>query len=187
MGHGHFALLFIATTLVLAPDWPLSITAGFVYGLWALPVVLAAATIAASISFLAARYLLRGKVRGLLGGRPRLAAVDKAVAEEGWKIVFLLRLSPLVPFNLQNYVFGITAVPFAHYVAATCVGIVPGSVLYVYLGALGNAAKQGGDSGGPFEWALFGVGLMATVAAAVLVARKAKAKLAAAVPDDHPR
>jgi uncharacterized membrane protein YdjX (TVP38/TMEM64 family) len=176
-GVAVFALLFVATTLVLAPDWPLSITAGFVYGFWALPIVLAAATMAATLSFLAARYLVRDRVRGFLTGRPRLAAIDRAVAEEGWKIVALLRLSPVIPFNLQNYVFGATAVPLLHYVAATGIGIVPGSLLYVYLGALGNAARHRGGVGASLEWLLFGLGLLATLAAAIVVARKAKAKL----------
>jgi uncharacterized membrane protein YdjX (TVP38/TMEM64 family) len=190
-GVAIFALLFVATTLVLAPDWPLSIAAGFVYGFWALPIVLAAATVAASLSFLAARYLLRNWVRRLLIGRPRLAAIDRAVAEEGWRIVVLMRLSPAVPFNLQNYLFGATAVPFSHYVAATGVGIVPGSLLYVYLGALGKAARHHG-AGASLSWLLFAVGLLATFAAAILVARKAKAKLdeAALMPAgaaDRPR
>jgi uncharacterized membrane protein YdjX (TVP38/TMEM64 family) len=169
-----FALLFFATTLVLAPDWPLSIAAGFVYGFWALPIVLVAATGAATLSFLAARYLLRERVRAVLVGRPRLLAIDRAVAEEGWKIVALLRLSPAVPFNLQNYLFGATAIPLSHYVAATGIGIVPGSLLYVYIGVLGRAARHGG---GGLEWLLSGIGLLATLAAAILVARKAKARL----------
>jgi uncharacterized membrane protein YdjX (TVP38/TMEM64 family) len=173
-----FVLLFVATTLVLAPDWPLSIAAGFVYGFWALPLVLVAATVAATLSFLAARYLLRKRVRALLVGRPRLSAVDRAVAEEGWKIVALLRLSPAVPFNLQNYLFGTTAIPLSHYIAATAIGIVPGSLLYVYLGVLGDAARHGGGgAGAPLKWLLFGIGLAATTAAAVIVARKARAKL----------
>jgi uncharacterized membrane protein YdjX (TVP38/TMEM64 family) len=175
-GAAVFALLFVAATLVLAPDWPLSIAAGFVYGFWALPIVIVAATTAATLSFLAARYFFRDQVRACLAGRPRLLAVDRAVAEEGWKIVALLRLSPAVPFNLQNYLFGATAVPFAHYVAATAVGIVPGSLLYVYLGVLGNAARHAGG-GAPLKWLLFAIGLAATAAAAILVARKAKAKL----------
>jgi uncharacterized membrane protein YdjX (TVP38/TMEM64 family) len=184
-GVGIFALMFVATTLVLAPDWPLSIAAGFVYGFWALPVVLAAATLAATLSFLAARYLLRDRVRALLIGRPRLTAIDRAVAEEGWKIVALMRLSPAVPFNLQNYLFGATAVPLAHYVAATVIGIVPGSLLYVYLGVLGNAARHHGGVGASLEWLLFGVGLLATLAAATLVAKKARAKLdEAALPSE---
>jgi uncharacterized membrane protein YdjX (TVP38/TMEM64 family) len=175
-GVAIFALLFVAATLVLAPDWPLSITAGFVYGFWGLPVVLAAATAAATLSFLAARYLLRDRVRALLANRPRLAAIDRAVAEDGWKIVALLRLSPAVPFNLQNYLFGATAVPLSQYVAATAIGIVPGSLLYVYLGVLGDAARHGG-SGTILKWLLFGAGLAATLAAAILVARKARVNL----------
>jgi uncharacterized membrane protein YdjX (TVP38/TMEM64 family) len=173
-GVAVFALLFVATTLVLAPDWPLSIAAGFVYGFWALPIVLVAATGAATLSFLAARYVLRDRVRALLVGRPRLLAIDRAVAEEGWKIVALLRLSPVVPFNLQNYLFGATAVPLMQYVAATGIGIVPGSAFYVYLGVLGRAARHGGAW---LEWLLSGIGLLATAAAAILVARKAKKRL----------
>jgi len=183
-GVAIFAAVFIAATLVLAPDWPLAIAAGMVYGIWAFPVIVAAATIAASLAFLIARHLLREKIRDSLTptlpspasggglGRGYFAAIDKAVSEEGWKIVFLLRLSPLVPFNVQNYVFGITGISFRHYVAATCAGIVPGAALFVYLGTLGRA------SGEPLEWAFFGLGLLATAAVVILVARKAKAKLA---------
>jgi uncharacterized membrane protein YdjX (TVP38/TMEM64 family) len=80
---------------------------------------------------------------------------------------------------MQNYLFGITGIPFRHYVAATCAGIVPGAALFVYLGTLGRASR------GPLEWAFFGLGLLATAAAVTLVARKAKAKLAEAGIDDQ--
>jgi len=103
------------------------------------------ARIGASLAFLIARYLARDKVRLLLERRRNLAAIDKAVAEEGWKIVGLLRLSPLIPFNLQNYLFGVTAIPFPHFVAATFAGIFPGTALYVYLGVLENATGAGGS------------------------------------------
>ena len=66
--------------------------------------------------------------------------MNEAVSKEGWKIVALLRLSPLVPFNLQNYFYGITDIGLLHYVPATFVGIMPGTMLYVYLGAAGTAA-----------------------------------------------
>jgi len=180
-GVAIFAGVFIAATLVLAPDWPLAVAAGMVYGLWAVPLVLAAAIVAASLAFLAARYLARHRVRAMLATSRRFAAVDNAVTEEGWKIVVLLRLSPLVPFNVQNYLFGITDIPFPHYFAATCAGIVPGTALFVYLGALGN------NSGGPLEWVFFGIGLAATVTVVVLVTRKAKEKLAEAGVDDRTR
>jgi uncharacterized membrane protein YdjX (TVP38/TMEM64 family) len=174
-------VVFIAATLVLAPDWPLAVAAGMVYWLWAVPLVLAAAIVAASVDFLAARYVLRHRVRAVLAASRKFAAVDNAVTEEGWKIVVLLRFRPLVPFNVQNYLFGITDIPFPHYFAATCAGIIPGTVLFIDLGALGNA------SGGPFEWAFFGVGIAATVTVVVLVTQKAKAKLAETGIDNRRR
>lgn len=176
-GAGFFALIFILATVILAPDWPFSVLAGLVYGMWGVPVVIVAATIAASLAFLAARYLARERVRRLVERRPAFAAVDRAVAEEGWKIVLLLRLSPLVPFNLQNYVFGVTGVPFRHYVPATLAGIAPATAVYVYLGMMGKAAAEG-ESGGALKWILLAIGLLATAAVAVLIARKAKAALA---------
>jgi uncharacterized membrane protein YdjX (TVP38/TMEM64 family) len=178
VGIGFFALFFILATVILAPDWPLSVLAGLVYGFWGVPVVVAAATIAASLAFLAARYLARERVRRLIDTRPRFAAIDRAVAAEGWKVVLLLRLSPLVPFNLQNYLFGVTGIPFGHYVPATMIGIAPATAIYVYLGMLGKAAAEGEGAGGPFKWVLLGIGLLATAAVALLVARKAKAALA---------
>jgi uncharacterized membrane protein YdjX (TVP38/TMEM64 family) len=167
-----FAGAFIVATLVLAPDWPLAVAAGMVYGLWAIPLVLTVAIVAASLAFLAARHLARRRVRAMLSTRPKFAAIDRAVAAEGWKIVLLLRLSPLVPFNVQNYLYGITAIPFLHYVAASFFGIVPGTALFVYLGALGTT------SGGPLQWIFSGLGLLATAAVVVIVTRKARAQLA---------
>jgi len=89
----------------------------------------------------------------------------------------LLRLSPLVPFNIQNYLFGLTNIDFWHYFLATFVGIIPGAVLYLYIGALGGALTGGGGQWGTARWIFFGIGLVATVFVALLVARKAKAKL----------
>jgi uncharacterized membrane protein YdjX (TVP38/TMEM64 family) len=168
-----FAVIYILGAVVLAPEALLTILAGFAYGFWGLPIVLVAATIGAGAAFLIARYLARDRVRAAMAQRRDLAAIDRAVAEEGWKIVGLLRLSPLVPFNLQNYLFGATGIPFLHFVAATFFGIIPGTALYTYLGVLGGAAGQTG----PVKWALFGLGLVATVAVAVLIARTAKRKL----------
>jgi uncharacterized membrane protein YdjX (TVP38/TMEM64 family) len=172
-GVAMFALLFILAALTLAPDWPLAIVAGMVYGMWGVPIVLAAAVVAAGLAFLFARYLARDRIRHLLARRRHFAAVDRAVAEDGWKIVLLLRLSPLVPFNLQNYALGFSAIPLRHYLAATAAGIVPGSLVYVYLGALG---QQSGGAG-PLRWTVFALGFAATLLLAVFVTRKVKARL----------
>ena len=179
-GMAIFAAIYVVGALVLAPEAVLTIAAGFAWGLWGLPIVLVAATIGASLAFLITRYAARERIRRLLETRRNLAAIDKAVAEEGWKTVALLRLSPLIPFNLQNYLFGVTAIPFPHFVAATFVGIFPGTALYTYLGALGNAL---GD-GSPVKWAFFGAGLLATLIVVILVSRKARAKLREARVDN---
>jgi uncharacterized membrane protein YdjX (TVP38/TMEM64 family) len=168
-----FAAIYVLGAVVLAPEALLTVLAGFAYGFWGIPIVLVAATIGAAAAFLIARYLARERVRAAMDRRRNLAAIDKAVAEDGWKIVGLLRLSPLVPFNLQNYLFGATGIPFPHFVAATFFGIIPGTALYTYFGVLGAAAGETGR----VKWVFFAAGLAATVAVAVLIARKARQKL----------
>jgi uncharacterized membrane protein YdjX (TVP38/TMEM64 family) len=172
-GIAVFALIYILGAVVLAPEAVLTILAGFAFGFWGLPIVVVAATIGAAAAFLIARYLARDRVRAAIERRPNFAAIDKAVAEDGWKIVGLLRLSPLVPFNLQNYLFGATGVPFLHFVAATFFGIIPGTALYIYFGVLGSAAGKASS----VKWIFFAAGLVATVAVAVLIARKARQRL----------
>lgn len=171
-----FAAVYILATVILAPGSPFTIAGGLAFGGWGFPLVLVSATIGASLAFLVARYLVRDRVDKALQDRPTFKAVEKAVTSEGWKIAMLLRLSPVVPFNLQNYFFGVTGIPFWHYVAATFMGIIPGTALYVYVGAIGQAAGSGG-SGGTLKWIFFGGGLVATIIVAILVTKKAKAKL----------
>jgi uncharacterized membrane protein YdjX (TVP38/TMEM64 family) len=175
-----FAAIYIIGAVVLAPEALLTIAAGFAYGFWGLPIVLVAATIGASLAFLIARYVARDAVRHLLEKRRRIAAIERAVTEDGWKIVVLLRLSPLIPFNLQNYLFGVTAISFPHFVAATFAGIIPGTALYTYLGVLASAAGDGGAA----KWAFFVAGFLATIVLVVLVARKASARLREAGIED---
>jgi uncharacterized membrane protein YdjX (TVP38/TMEM64 family) len=182
-GAALFILFYVAATVVLAPDWPISVLAGVVYGAWGFPIVLVALLTASSLAFLVARHLARGRLRRALVRRPRLAAVDEAVSDEGWKIVFLLRLSPLVPFNLQNYVFGVTEIPYSQYAVATIVGMSPATALYIYIGALGHAAHRGA---GRLTWLMFALGLAATIAVAALIARKARQKLARVGLKDGP-
>jgi len=141
-GVAAFAGVYIVAVVLLVPASALTLVAGLVFGAWGFPLVVTSATIGASLAFLVARHLARDKVKQFAEQRPKLKAVNQAVAEDGWKNVGLLRLSPLVPFNVQNYLFGVTEVGFYPYLATTLVGIMPGSLLYVLLGALGH-----GDGG----------------------------------------
>jgi uncharacterized membrane protein YdjX (TVP38/TMEM64 family) len=168
-----FVMTYAVGALVLAPEAVLTIVAGYAYGFWGLPIVLVAATIGASLAFLITRHLGRDKLRWLFEDRRKYAAIDTAIGEDGWKIVILLRLSPLIPFNLQNYLLGLTRIPFPRYVAATFFGIIPGTAFYTYLGVVGNAI---GDHGGA-RWAFLGIGFLAASTVINLVTRKARAIL----------
>jgi uncharacterized membrane protein YdjX (TVP38/TMEM64 family) len=172
-----YAAVYVAATVLLVPGALLTIGAGLIFGVArAFLVVLAAATLSAALSFLIARHLARARVERWAAGNPRFRAIDAAIREQGWKVVALLRLSPLVPFSLSNYLYGLTAVRLAPYVLASTLAMIPGTLLYVSLGAAGRAvaAREGRT---PLEWALLGVGLLATAAATILVGRAARREL----------
>lgn len=171
-----FALLYVAAVIFLLPTWLLTVSAGLAYGFWAVLLVLVSATAGAALAFLIARRFARQWVTEWAQKRPYLQALDQAVKVEGWKIVGLLRLSPAVPFTLQNYVFGASSISLADFVIATFFGIIPGTTLYVYIGTLGRAAATHEPFSTP-QIVLFSVGLLATVIAIVIVSRKAKMML----------
>ena len=175
-----FALILIVVTFLPAPDWPLPIAAGYVYGFWAFPLTYASIVFASVLAFLSARYLLRDKIQSLLNRRPKYRKLDRAIADDGWQVVVLMRLSPIVPFNLQNYALGVTAIPFVQYFTATLIGIAPGIAIYVYFGIFGKGLGNGPSL---FDWVLFGLGMLATIILAILVIRKTKTKFAEQNPN----
>ncbi len=178
-----FIALYIAACLFLVPGALLTLGAGAVYGLAkGTAIVSVSATLGAVCAFLAGRTLARGWVEKKIAAYPKFAAIDDAVAREGWKIVGLTRLSPVFPFNLLNYAYGVTKVSLRDYFFASWIGMLPGTVLYVYLGSLaGDLAAVGAASGasgaGALQWTLRGAGLAATVAVTVLITRIAKSAL----------
>ena len=173
-----FITAYVLSAVLFVPGSALTIAAGTLFGVvWGSIYVSIASTIGATLSFLLGRGLLRGVIAQKIEGNGKFAAIDRAVAREGWKIVGLTRLSPIFPFNLLNYAYGLTNVRLRDFVLASWIGMMPGTVLYVYLGAIGKAAadSQGRTSS---EWALLGVGLLATVAVTYYVTRIAKRALA---------
>ncbi|MCF6174782.1 MAG: VTT domain-containing protein [Victivallaceae bacterium] len=99
------------------------------------------------------------------------------MAKEGWKIVLLTRLSPIFHFNLLNYAFGITKVSLNHYFFASWLGMLPGTIMYVYVGSLtGDLAnlENGARTRSAAEWILYGIGLLATLAVTIVITRLAK-------------
>ena len=176
LGFLAFGLAYILAAVLLIPVWWLSITGGLAFGIWGFVVVPISATLGASAAFLVSRYFARGRIREWLVHRPHYHAVDQAIGEEGWKVIVLLRLSPLVPYNLMNYFCGMTGVSFPTYVAATLFGTIPVTAMYVYLGIVGQAVVSG-TMGWP-QLVLLGVGLAATAGATILITRKVRPKLA---------
>ncbi len=172
-----FILLYITATVLMVPGTILTVSAGFVFGLPAgIALVSVASTLAASAAFLVGRLIARDWVRAELGDHQRLAAIDRATTESGWLIVLLIRLSPLFPFSASNYLLSLTGVSLRHFFFASWIGMLPGTILYVYLGSAANSLLALADNGvqaGTAGRAMFGVGLIATIVAATLIARKA--------------
>jgi len=176
-----FVVLYVAATVLFLPGSILTLGAGVVFGLARGAIIVSiSATLGATAAFLVGRYVARDWVAGKIEGNPKFKAIDEAVAREGWKIVGLTRLSPVFPFNLLNYAFGITQVPLSHYVIASWIGMMPGTVMYVYLGSVAGtlAGAGGGTSRTPAEWTLYAVGLAATIGVTVYVTRLARRALA---------
>ena len=172
-----FVLLYIVAAVLFVPGSALTLGAGALFGVGlGSALVSVGATLGATAAFLVGRYLARDWVAKKIAGNAAFAAIDRAVAAEGWKIVGLTRLSPAFPFTLLNYAFGLTRVSLRDYVLASWIGMMPGTVMYVYVGSLARAA--GDRTRTPGEWALLGVGLLATIAVTVFITRIARAALA---------
>lgn len=188
-----FIIMYVAATVLLLPGSLLTLGAGFLFGLgYGFVMVSAASVLGASCAFLVGRFLARDWVSDKLEAMPKFAALDRAIEQKGGLIVLLTRLSPVFPFNLLNYALGLTAVRFWTYVAASWIGMMPGTVLYVYLGSVASdlASLLAGDlAESPIGNGLFYVGLAATVVLTVVITRIAGKALRdqldmAEAPDD---
>ncbi len=176
-----FVLSYTLAAVFLLPAVVLTLGAGAIYGVVKGFVVVAIAeTLGATAAFFVGRYVARDWVWKLIEGNPTLVAIDEVVAREGWKIVGLVRLSPAFPFILLNYAFSVTRVSARDYILASCVGMMPGTVMYVYIGALaGDLALVGAGQRvhTPVEWALYALGLVVTLAVTICVTRVARTAL----------
>lgn len=176
-----FGLAYAVATVFLLPGSILTLAGGAAFGLLrGFVTVLLGATSGAALAFLVSRHLARHRVEAWIQTKPSFAALDKGVSRQGWKIVLLTRLSPVFPFNFQNYAYGLTRIDFWHYSLASLVGMIPGTFMYVYLGTLGKKtleAASGAETVAGIRLALQAVGLVATVLATVLITRTARRAL----------
>jgi uncharacterized membrane protein YdjX (TVP38/TMEM64 family) len=180
-----FVGVYVAATVLLAPGAILTIGAGFAFGLWkGFLAVSAGATLGAALAFLVARFLARDKIEAIAKRNEKFRAIDNAIGQQGAKLVFLLRLSPVIPFNLSNYFYGLTGVKFWPYVLASWIGMMPGTFLYVYIGTAGKAAVSAAADGEAIKhgwqyWTFMSIGLAATIVVIIWVTKIARNALKA--------
>lgn len=169
LGPAAFVALYALATVACLPGSLTSLAGGALFGpLWGTLWNLTGATLGATVAFLLARQGVGPRLTDRVGGRAR--RVLDAVDAEGWRVVALARLVPLVPFNLLNYALGLTRVRTSHYVLATLAGMLPGAVAYTYLGYAGRQAVAGAEPA--VGRALLALGAVATLA---LLGRLARA------------
>jgi uncharacterized membrane protein YdjX (TVP38/TMEM64 family) len=176
-----FIGLYAAACLLFIPGSILTLAAGAVYGFWeGTLLVLAGNGLGALLSLLITRYLLRDWAKKQFTKNPKMRAIEEAVAHDGWRIVLLTRLSPIMPYSLINYSLGLTRLSAAKFFLATVAGAIPSTCIYVYLGTLiGNLTKIGPDlrHHRPLEWIIQGVGLAFTIAVTIYVTQVASHSL----------
>jgi uncharacterized membrane protein YdjX (TVP38/TMEM64 family) len=178
-----FILLYNLATIFFIPGSVLTLGGGMLYGvIWGSIYVVVASVLGAIFAFLIGRYWARDWVCQQLKQYPQFRAIDTAVARRGTRIVFLTRLSPVFPFNLLNYAFGVTTIPLKDYLLGS-IGMVPGTVMYVYIGSLvGDMAALGespdvGLQAQVLQWTMRGIGLIATITVTVYMAHLARKAL----------
>lgn len=177
-----FIGIYIMACVFFVPGSVLTLGAGVLFGVVKGSMIVSiSATLGATCAFLVGRTIARDWVAKKIQANEKFRAIDQAVAREGWKIVGLTRLSPVFPFNLLNYAYGLTRVSLRDYFFASWLGMLPGTILYVYIGSLAGEIAGIGSEGRArtlAEWALYLIGLIATVAVTVYVTRIARAALA---------
>ena len=182
-----FIIIYILATVAFFPGSILTLGAGVVFGLvLGSFYVFIGATIGATAAFLVGRYLARGWVAEKIQGNNKFQAIDEAVGKEGLKIVLLTRLSPIFPFTLLNYAYGVTGVSLKDYLIG-CAGMIPGTIMYVYIGSLAGSLATIGTSAPATNpvllWTIRLIGFIATVAVTLYVTKIARQALASVLSE----
>lgn len=178
-GYALFVAVYAGLEILAIPAIPLTMSAGLLFGSFTGTIIVSiSGTVAATVAFLIARYFARERILKLVEGNKKFLAIDKAIGENGFRVVTLLRLSPLLPFSLGNYLYGLTSVKLGPYVLGSWLGMLPGTWAYVSAGAFGRAIIQEesevGLPGGNGQLLTLGLGLLATALAAAYVTQLAK-------------
>jgi uncharacterized membrane protein YdjX (TVP38/TMEM64 family) len=158
LGVVYFGVAYTIAEILAIPAIPLTASAGYLFGpVEGTSVVLLSASIAAAVSFVIGRTLLRDYVESILEEYPKFAKIDRAIGKEGFKLMLLLRLSPIFPFALSNYLYGASSINFRAFFFGTLFGFAPGTLAYVYTGYVGKALTDGAENSYP--WFVYAGGL----------------------------
>lgn len=188
-GPAFVAVFYIIACVLLLPGGILTIGAGFLFGLFVGTITVSiGSTLGACAAFVVGRYFARGWVEKKVSEHPKFAALDEAIGAQGFKIVLLTRLSPIFPFNFQNYAYGLTKVKLRHYALASWIGMLPGTVAYIYIGSAAKSLTdvvagkvEGGMTGKVFFWA----GLVVSLLVVAYVTKVATAAFKQAVGNNN--
>ncbi len=177
---------YILACLLFVPGFILTLGAGFLFGVGVGTVTVSiASTLGATAAFLLSRTLARAWIQAKVAGNPKFQVIDAAVGRQGFQIVLLTRLSPILPFNGLNFAFGLTNISVRDFLLASWIGMLPATLVYVYLG---STLKSLADlATGQAEWTLaqevlFGVGLLAAITVMIVITRIARKALQQALP-----
>ena len=189
LGYALFLVGYVVLEVLAVPAFPLTMSAGALFGNAAgTLLVTTAATIAAGISFLIARYIARDKIAEMAENYPKFKAIDRALGEDSLRVVAIMRLSPLMPFALSNYLYGLTSVKFKPYVIGSFFGMMPGTFAYVSAGSASRQIAEGAIGSDAILSTLFGVSLAILSASYVgKLASKAVAEETASAPASDPQ
>ncbi len=185
------AAFYILACVLLLPGGIITLAAGFLFGVVTGTITVSiGSTLGASAAFLVGRTFARDWVRRKVTDRPKFEAIDRAVGEQGFKIVLLTRLSPIIPFNMQNYAYGLTGVKLWKYALASWIGMLPGTLAYCYIGSGLRSLTEvaaGQTEAGWVQRAFFWGGLAATVIVVAVVTRIAQKAMKQSIPQTpHP-
>jgi len=184
IGWVWFVVLYALSCVFFLLGSVLSFGAGAVYGFWPATILVSLGSIVGAMAnFLIARYLVRGWVEKKFSKSRKFRALNHAIAQDGWRILLLTRISPVLPHSLVSCAFGLSAMPFWKYMVISWIGFLPISAAYAYGGAIFGRAAKGGLHQGPHAWAAYSVELIITLVITVWITRIAQKSLRTYAPE----
>jgi uncharacterized membrane protein YdjX (TVP38/TMEM64 family) len=182
-------VVYALSTVALIPGSLLTLGIGAVYGPWlGFAIVSPASVVGATIAFLLGRSVFSGAVEKKMAGNRKFHAIRGAIEEGGLKVLFLVRLSPVFPFTIVNYAFGLARLKVSTYILGSFFGMLPGTFMYVYLGSIAGdlaSIRSGGiDQEEPSLQVMKWVGLVATVLVTWVVTKRAKQSLSEGISEE---